>query len=296
MDVILQFLVDAASLGSFYAMLALGLALLFGVMGIMNFAYGELVMIGAFALWALQGQHWLLSIIGVVAATALASLAQDRIAFRPVRTADMTTMLVTAFALSIFLQNVVQMTIGVRPRGVRPPEILSGGVFVVGGVRISTFDVFTIVLIGALLVGLALLLTRTHLGLQLRAASHDFEMARMLGIRADTVIGAAFVITGVLAGFAAIVYTGRIGSATATMGLTPLLIAFVGTVLGGMRNLVGAAVGGFILGALISAMQVLLPEGLRPYRLAFVFLLVIVILLFRPQGLIVSKRSKARVV
>ena len=147
----------------------------------------------------------------------------------------------------------------------------------------------------ALLGLLMLLFRKTVLGIALRAASDNFRMTRMLGVPANLVISVAFAISGLLAGVVALFWVGRTASVTPTIGAAPLLVAFVATVIGGMRSLLGAVVGGYIYGILFSLIGVILPQGMLEFREAFMFVIVILILLFRPEGLIRGANSSRRV-
>ena len=146
-----------------------------------------------------------------------------------------------------------------------------------------------------LLISFGLFLKKTRLGVQMRAAAEDFPMARLLGVRANTVIAAAFALSGLLAGVAAILLVAQTGTLTPTMGVTPVLVAFVATIIGGLGSLGGAVIGGFALGTLTVTLQAELPLALRAYRDAFVFGGVIAILVFRPNGLLGAKSRVQRV-
>jgi branched-chain amino acid transport system permease protein len=202
-------------------------------------------------------------------------------------------MLITSFAVSTVLQNGALLLVSPRTRAVDVPSILTQNVNF-AGLSVSIANVLTIVVSVGLLVGLNLLLHRTTMGIALRAAADNFPMTRMLGVRADRVIATAFAISGVLAGVVGLFWVARIGSVIPTIGAGPLLIALIATVIGGMQGLSGAIVGGYLLGALTVGMQLLLPQGLLDYRDAFTFVIVILVLLVRPQGLIAG-RSAARV-
>ncbi|MEZ4709211.1 MAG: branched-chain amino acid ABC transporter permease [Caldilineaceae bacterium] len=284
---LIQFLINALSLGSLYALMALGLAIVYGIMRLVNFAYGELVMVGGYTLLVVGAGPlpWLL--VGIVAVLAAigASLLLERIAFRPVRRAAPNTMLITSFAVSALLQNLALLFVSARPKAVRLPAIFNEN-FQIGNLLISKTDVITLVVCLGLLLALTLFLRRTLLGIALRAAADDFMMTRLLGIRANWVIATAFAISGCLAGVVSLFWIGRLGSVTPTIGLTPILVAFVATVIGGMESLLGAVVGGFALGFLTVGLQMVLPQSMLDFRQAFVFLIVILVLLFRPQGLI----------
>lgn len=289
-----QYLIDAVRLGALYALLALGIAIIFGIMKLINFAHGELIAAGGILLMFTGAMGVIPSLAAVILIAVLLSVAMERIAFRSVRGADPATLLVTSFAVSYFMQNAAIMIIGSRPRGLALPPLLSQSLQL-GELRIPVLSILTIVLAVGLLTSLALFLKRTALGNQMRAAAEDFEMARLVGIRADNVVATAFVIGGVLAGVASLLYFSERGTASPTAGVDPALIGFVATVIGGMSTLSGAALGGFLLGCVTVALQALLPDVIAPYRQSFVYLFVILVLLTRPDGLLKGRSSRARV-
>jgi branched-chain amino acid transport system permease protein len=295
-ELVIQHGIDAISSGSLYALLALGIALIFGVMGLINFAHGELIMAGAYAvvLIALPAP----AVIPIALATVIAlALAMERIAFRPVRQASPATLLVTSFALSFLLQSVAALIWGSLPRTTNFASGLNDS-FLIGSIAVQKLDLVIVGTTLALLLALSLLLGRTAIGRQMRAAAEDFDMARVLGIRANTVIASAFALSGVLAGVASILLVARTGTATPTMGINAVLFAFIATIVGGMGSLHGAVLGGFLLGALTIGLEASLPLELRAYRDAFVFAVVLVVLVIRPQGLVPSptrmRRDEAR--
>lgn len=293
---ILQFLINGFSLGSLYALMALGLAIVYGIMRLINFAYGELVMVGGYTLLVIGG--WPLAWIGVaimaVGVTIVISIVLERIAFRPVRNASPNTLLVTSFAISALLQNAALLLVSPRPKAVRIPAIFNEN-FQIGELLISKSDVLTMVVCLSLLGILVLFLKRTLVGMALRAAADDFTMTRLMGIRANWIIATAFAISGCLAGVVSLFWIGRIGAVTPSIGLTPVLVAFIATVIGGLESLVGAVVGGFVLAFLTVGLQVILPQGMLDFRQAFVFVIVILVLLFRPEGLIQGRYSREKV-
>lgn len=296
MQDIIQFLLNALSLGSMYALMALGLVIVFGILRLVNFAYGELIMVAGYTWFILQGQAWAMLAIAVLAvvAAALASVLTERIAFRPIRSESLNAMLVTSFAVSTLLQNSALLFVSPRARAVEVPSVMNQNINFVG-LRLGAGDLITIVVSGVVLAALALLLRRTTLGIALRAASDDFRMLRLLGVRADMVIVMAFVISGVLAGIVGLLWISRIGSVTPTVGLTPLLIALIAVVVGGMNGLSGSIVGGYLLGALTVGLQLMLPQSVLAFRDAFIFAVVILVLVFRPQGLVKGRYSAERV-
>jgi branched-chain amino acid transport system permease protein len=294
MTVLLQHVVDALSLGGLYAMLGLGIALIFGIMRLVNFAHGELVMVGAFAAVVVGDAPWLIKVATVVLVPVAFAILMERIAFRPVRGAQETTLLVTSFALSYLLQNVALLIFGATPRGIDLSSAL-GRSLTVGELVIPRVSLAAIVATVVLLGALSFLLLRTSVGVQMRAAAEDYTMARVLGIHTDRLIATAFAISGLLAGVSTYLIVVQTGSVYPTMGISALLVAFVATVLGGLGSLTGAVVGGLALGFLTVALDAYLPVDLRPYRDAFAYAAVIVLLLWRPQGLIVPRTARTRV-
>lgn len=292
----LDFFVDALSLGSLYALIALGMVIIYGILRLVNFAYGELIMVGGYILFLLgsSGVPWLIVALAAVLGAVLASFLTERVAFRPVREKSITAVLITSFAVSTLLQNGALLAISPRPRAVRLPQVFSQSLNL-GGVIVPARDLILIIVTFALLGLLTLLLRRTVLGMTLRAAAENFTMARILGVPANLVFSAAFAISGLLAGVVSLFYVGRLASVTPSIGLAPLLVAFVATVIGGMRSLTGAVVGGYVYGLLFTTISLLLPQRLLDFREAFMFLIVILILLFRPQGLIRGSASPERV-
>lgn len=294
MSNLLQHSIDALSVGALYALYALGVALIFGVMRLINFAYGELIMITGYALVVFAGLPVpVLVLVGIGGAVALA-LLMERIAFRPVRGADTTTLLVTSFAVSYLLQSAASLIFSSTPKSTTLLPQLSGALSL-GSISVPKLSLTILVVTAALLSGVLWLLRKTMLGVQMRAAAEDFGMTRLLGVRANTVIGAAFAVSGLIAGVAGVLYIAQTGTVTPTLGVTPVLYAFIGTIVGGLGSLLGAVIGGMSLGVAQVALQVSLPTSLQSYRDAFVFLFVLAVLVLRPGGLIVPSSQLKRV-
>ena len=281
------FVIDVLSLGSLYALMALGLVLVYGILKLVNFAYGELIMVAGYTLYLLDGSPlpWLVMALVAILAAVLASVLTERIAFRPVREKSLTAMLITSFAVSTLFQNAALLLISPRARVVPLPDLFTEN-FMVGGVLIQVRDLLAVVVSLLMLAAFTLLLNRTVLGIALRAAADNFRMTRMLGVPANLVISVAFAISGLLAGVVALFWLGRTASVTPGIGLEPLIVAFVATVVGGLNSLLGAVVGGYVLALMTVGINTFLPQDLVDYRQAFTFGLVILILLFRPEGLI----------
>lgn len=289
-----QNLVDALALGSLYALIALGVTLVYTVMGMMNFAHGEFIMLAAYALLVFSGLPFAGAVLAAVLAGIAVALLAERVAFRPVRSADLSAQLVTSLAVAAILQNVVTVAVDARAQSVETPASLSESTSV-AGLSVPNLEFVTIGLTAIVLVGLGGLLYRTRTGLAMRAAAENFEMARLLGVRADRVIAVAFAISGALAAAVGVLIVMQTGQVSPTMGLTPVLVGFVAVVIGGFGRMVGAVVGGLLLGVLASLLGAYLPDGLVPFRDAIVFTFPVLILIFRPHGLLGGEIGRARV-
>lgn len=287
MNTLVQFLIDAMSLGGMYALMAIGLALVYGVLKLVNFAYGELIMVGGYTLvlFAFTPLPWLVIALISVMVSVATGLLLERVAFRPVRQASINTLLITSFAVSALLQNTGLLLVSPRPTAVPIPAFFAES-FEFRGLLISKANILSVFVSLLMLGAFTLFLRKTSLGWALRAAADDFVMTRLLGVRANLVIASAFAMSGLFAGVVSIFWVGRIGSVYPTVGLQPILIAFVACVIGGMGSLVGAALGGYLLGFLTVGLQLALPQLLLDYRQAFVFAILILLVLFKPEGLV----------
>jgi len=292
--ILLQTVMDALNVGGLYAMMALGIGLIFGIMRLINFAHGELVMAGGYVIWLMGAYPEMLVIVGSLMAVIVLTLSVERAAFRPLRGSDPAVLLVASFAVSYFLQNLAVLFFGARPVAFTFLPDLARSIDL-GGVRVPILQLFSMGLTVAALGGLVLMLKFTEIGIQLRAVAEDVVTARLSGINVNRVIAVAFVISAALAWVVSLVYSAQLGQLSPSMGVRPVVIAFVATILGGLGSLTGAALGGFAVGALTVLLDVLLPTELRVFREAFLFALVLAILLLRPQGLIRVRALQGRV-
>jgi branched-chain amino acid transport system permease protein len=300
----LQILVDALSLGSLYALATLGVGLVFGVLRLANFAYGDFITVASYALIVptagataeivIGRWPWPLLVAAVVGVVVILSLVSDYLVFRPLRNAKPAVLMVGSFALGYIIQNIIIVVYDGRPKAIGIWPGL-GEAIVLGGLRVPTLEILTIVVTLVLLAALVFFLKRSPFGVQMRAASENFRMARMLGVPANIVIGTAFVISGFLAAVVSLLFLAQIGVVSFNMGVPLMLFAFVATVIGGMGSLTGAVLGGYIVGFASVLLQALLPEELRTFRDAFVFGIIIVILIMRPQGLLMPRAARERV-
>jgi branched-chain amino acid transport system permease protein len=281
-----QQILNALSVGGVYALLALGLAIVFSILHLVNFAHGELITLPAYAMYGmyLLGLPWAVFATISILVGVVAALAMERIAFRPVRDASPATLLLTSLGLSIIIQALLQMLISPRERAVPQPEWLLRS-FEVAGLRIQVVQLLAIGVTIVSLVVLTMVLQRTRIGLAMRAAAEDFDATRLMGIGANRVVAVAFAISGLLASLAAILLLARRGTVHPSMGLLPVLTAFVATVLGGFGSLAGAAVGGFLLGFAEVALRAWLPQDVAGFTQGLLFAMVGFVLFLRPNGL-----------
>jgi len=291
---LVQNAIDALALGGLYALIALGVAVIYTVMGMLNFAQGEFIMLPAYALYLLAGLPFGVALAGALLTGVGIAVVAERVAFRPVRGADPAAQLVTSLAVATILQNLVMVSVSGRSGSVATPPFISEST-TVAGVAIPNLEFVTLGLAAAVLGGLGWLLYRTRTGLEIRAAAENFEMARLLGVGADRLVSITFAISGALAAIAGVLLVMQTGQVSPTMGLTPILIGFVAVEIGGLGRVGGAVAGGVTLGVLTSLLGAYLPSDLAPYRDAFVFSLPIMLLVLRPQGLLSSETATARV-
>jgi branched-chain amino acid transport system permease protein len=284
MRVVVQECIDALSTGGLDAVAALGIALVFGVMRMINFAQASLITVGCYVVLVLASAPWPIVVVGTVGACALLAVALDRVAFRPVREANMTTLLVTSFAVATLIQSIIVVVASADPYSTAFGAPLLEAVRV-ASLRVTKLDLVTLA-VTCILLGLVVAFLRySRIGLELRAATEDFAMALLLGVRADRVIAAAFAISGALAAAVALLLTAQAGSVSPTAGLQPTLVGFVATVVGGMGSLAGAVGAGFVLGFATGLLGVTLSPQAAPYDSAIIFACVAIFLVVRPQGL-----------
>lgn len=281
-----QTLADALALGGVYALMAVGIGLVFGILRLVNFAYGQLVMAGAYALayssvWGWPSWAGILLCFAVVIAL---NTAMDRLVFRPLRTQSPAVMLVATFAVAFLLQSIATLSFGQLGQIASALAPLNQP-WIIGGVAIRKIAVVSVAVAAGCLLLLQLLLTRTSVGLQMRAAAMDFRTARMLGVRANRVIGAAVLVSGVLAAVVAVMLTVQNPLVTPTFALDDTIVVLAGVVLGGLNRPVSATLGGFAIGFASGILGGALPTNQSQYLPTFLFAAVILVLLVRPNGL-----------
>ena len=310
----LQQVVNALSAGSLYALMAVGLALIFSILRLINFAHGDIMMVAAylatFALFA--GLPLPAAIVVMLVGTIVVGLLMERIAYRPIRGAQDVAMLLTSFAVGQILQNGTLLVTRLASQPVQiafpAPDLLSG-VIALGPLNVSKVNLVSFAS-GAILVGLlTVFVTRTRLGLSMHAAADDLAAAQLMGIRVNRVVAIAFAIASGFAAVAGFMYASQAGQINPYLGFTPVLKAFIAAVIGGFGSISGAIVGAYVLGLLEvlptalagiadilppgavspevhDLLATILPFGLASYRDAFVFVFLILVLLFRPNGIL----------
>ena len=288
----LQVQVDAVGLGAIYALMAVGIGLVFGVMRLVNFAYGQLIMAGAFALAFASDRDWPVAVgialcFGVVLAL---SLAMERVVFRPLRTQSAAVMLIATFAVAFLLQSIALLWFG--PLGKTATSLVQLNRPVeIGGVEIRKITIVAIVTAVVCLLLLVALLNRTALGRHMRAAAIDSQTARLLGVRANLVSTASVLIAGALAAVVAVMLTVQFPTVTPTFALQDTILVLAGVVVGGMTRLLSATLGGFLIGYVSGILGGALPSEQSQYLPSLVFGLVILVLLLRPDGLFTRGRG-----
>lgn len=288
----LQVQVDAIGLGAIFALMAVGIGLVFGVMRLVNFAYGQLIMAGAFALAYASERDWPVAAgIALCFVVVLAlSLAMERVVFRPLRSQSAAVMLIATFAVSFLLQSIALLWFG--PLGKTATSLVQLNRPVsVGGVDIRKITIVAIVTAAVCLGLLVLLLGRTSIGLHMRAAALDSSTARLLGVRANMVGVVSVLVAGALAALVAVMLTVQYPTVTPTFALQETILVLAGVVVGGMTRLVPATLGGFLIGYVSGLLGGALPSSQSQYLPSFLFGLVILVLLLRPDGLFTRSRG-----
>jgi len=292
---IAQQIVNGFILGSMYALVAIGFSMIYGIIRLINFAHGDVVMIGAFltlGLLQIIGAPFPLVAAVVLIAGALVGILIEKGAFRPMRGAPQVTGFIASLAVSIMLQNLGVLILTAQPRNFTFPEYLQK-VLHIGHVSFRVVDLVIMLSALGLMCALLLLVNKTKLGMAMRATAENIDVARLMGININRTIMATFAVGSALAGIAGLMWGGKFGQIDPLLGFVPGLKSFVAAVIGGVGSIPGAIVGGYILGVSEVLFVGLLPPIYSAYRDAFVFSTLIVILLILPNG-IFGKRSEER--
>ena len=310
MNLFLQELVNGITTGAIYALIALGYTMVYGIIELINFAHGDIFMIGTYVCvtifaafgitisssaptgFALVGVL-LIALLGSMLICAVLGVVIERVAYRPLRNAPRIAPLISAIGVSLILEDIAKLWKGIN--FVTFPQIFPQIFFHIGPVTISSINILVLVVALVLMVGLQWLVTRTRMGRAMRAVAQDREAAALMGVNVDRIIALTFFIGAALAGAAGLIYGLQFGSTIFYLGFTLGLFAFTAAVLGGIGNLVGAMLGGVLIGVIESLATLIpdsnlggfgLPHGGAPWHEAIIFLVLILILIFRPSGLL----------
>ena len=284
----LQQLLNGLSLGAIYALIALGYTMVYGVLRFINFAHSDVFMVGAFIGYFAgrivpKGTLWggLVVLLVAMAGCALLGMLIERLAYRPLRGAPTLNVLITAIGVSLLLEYSGQVFFGAAPRTF--PAILPSANFTLGGLVLSSNQLVVIVVAVLLMIGLELVVHRTKIGMAMRAVSLNPRAAQLVGVNNDVVISFTFGLGSALAAAGGVLYALNYPSIDPLMGVMPGLKAFVAAILGGIGNIPGAALGGLLLGVVETFVS---GSQWSTYKDAIAFAILIVILLFRPAGLL----------
>jgi branched-chain amino acid transport system permease protein len=319
-DLFFQQLINGLSLGALYALIAVGYTVVYGIVQLINFAHGEIFMVGAFgayATWMVMGQPSQLSVgmalgvvlplmlVGGVVASVVVALLTERVAYRPLRNAPRLAPLISAIGVSVFLQEFVRLYYGwvpffgripgwPDPKSAVPFPSISGisdASIQIGGVLVQASALFTLLALAVCTVFLWFFVNRTKTGRAMVATSQDPDTARLMGINVDRVIMAAFAVGAGLAAIAGVAHGLRYGNIDPRMGFLAGLKAFTAAVLGGIGNINGAVIGGLVLGVVEAMATTFIPGqfGSSAWKDVWAFALLILVLVFRPQGLLGAK-------
>ncbi len=284
---LVQNVIDGLGRGSIYALLALGVAVVFGVMHLLNFAHGELITVSGYAAYAAfsNGWSWYLVAPLIVVVSVVANVVIERIAFSRVRGSSEFTQLLTSFGIHFLVSAIFLMYIGARVQTFAEPSWIAD-TYSLGPLRVEVFDTVVIIVTIVTLALTAAVLQRTMFGLALRAAADDFDAARLMGVNSDRVIRGAFALSGALAGIAGIFWLMRAGHTSPSSGISPMLSGVLAALIGGLGSLRGAVIGGLALGMAEVMLRTWLPGTAAALTQGVVFTLIALLFIFRPGGIV----------
>ena len=282
-------LINGLALGSVYALLALGYTMVYGIIQLINFAHGEIYMIGAFSGFYCASTLKLPlipTLLVAMAVSALAGIIIEKVAYKPLRNSPRIALLITAIGVSLFLQNAMRLLVGSSPKPF--PDLINAGSINLGPIQIEVKTILMFGVSALLVISLQFIVYKTKVGKAMRASSQDMEAASLMGINVDNTISITFAIGSALAGIAGVLVAISYPSITPYMGAMPGLKAFVAAVLGGIGSIPGALVGGIAIGLLETFSKAYISTNFSD---AIVFSILIIILLIKPSGLLGKKTN-----
>ncbi|MDR1048138.1 MAG: branched-chain amino acid ABC transporter permease [Synergistaceae bacterium] len=293
LNIFVQHFISALGLGSLYGLIAIGYTMVYGILRLINFAHGDIFMLGAYFVFFATIQYklpWGIGVLIAIAGATLSGLLVDRIAYRPLRSAPRISALISAIGVSFFLENLTVVVFTGTPRAVVQPDLLMKPILL-GQVRLIPLGLMVPVISFLLVSGLLWVVYRTKPGLAMRSISHDIETTRLMGVSVDRIIALTFALGSALAALAGIMWALRYPRVEPFMGVFPGFKAFIAAVFGGIGSIPGAMVGGLTLG-FVEIMSIAFFPELSGYKDAFAFILLIAILLVKPTGLMGEKMEE----
>lgn len=291
-NMFVQHFINALGLGSLYGLIAIGYTMVYGILRLINFAHGDIFMLGAYFVFFATVKYklpWSLGVVIAVIGATVCGLLVDRIAYRPLRSAPRISALISAIGVSFFIQNLSVVVFSGMPRPVVQPPLLMKALSV-GGIRLIPLGLLVPVISFLLAAGLLWIVYRTKPGLAMRSISRDIETTRLMGVSVDRIVALTFALGSALAAVAGILWALRYPRVEPFMGVFPGLKAFIAAVFGGIGSIPGAMIGGLVLG-FVEIMSIAFLPHLSGYKDAFAFVLLIVILLVKPSGLMGEKQE-----
>ena len=285
-DQLLQNLANGISLGALYALIAIGYTMVYGILRLINFAHGDIVMIGAYAAFygvAMFLLPWWLAFPLAILVTTGVGVIIERVAYRPLREFPRINLFTSAVAASFLLENLANVVFGGRPKAFQRPAFMDS-MLSIGNSKVVSYTPIIIITALVLFAGLLYIVNRTKVGMAMRALSKDIETTGLMGINTDRIILVSFILGSALAAAGGILWAIKFPQINPLMGVMPGLKAFIAAVLGGIGNITGAVIGGFLLGLVEIMVLAFFPE-LSGYRDAFAYTILILLLLFRPTGI-----------
>lgn len=289
-ETFMQQLANGISIGSLYALIAIGYTMVYGILRLINFAHGDIFMMAAyFMIFSMVNfaLPWYISIVVVIAATVLLGVLIEKVAYRPLRDAPRMSIMISAIGVSFLMENLATYLFTGVPKGFPDIGFLTKTVSL-GSISFSVATLLTPIITLALLYVVLFITNKTKIGMAMRASSVDFETARLMGININRVVSTTFVIGSALAAIGAMLWGSKYQSIYPLVGVMPGLKCFIAAVLGGIGSITGAVLGGFILGMAEIMLVTFLP-ALTGYRDAIAFIILIVVLMVKPTGLLGEK-------
>lgn len=286
MSYIFNQVINGLQLGSIYALVALGYSMVYGIILLLNFAHGDIIMVGAYmTFYAVTSFHLhpVLSVVLAVLMCTLLGVVIEKVAYTPLRSAPRLSLLITAIGISFLLENGAQLIFGAETKNMTQTPLISGSLELGGDIKLSLSSVITIVVSVVAMIALTFLVQKTKLGKAMRAVSEDMGAAQLMGISLNKTISFTFAVGSALAGIGAVLHIGSYYQASPVMGSMLGLKAFVAAVLGGIGSIPGAMIGGFVIGMVETLVTV---AGLSTWKDGVVFAILIVVLLVKPTGIL----------